>query len=97
MQTELDASHPGEVQLLAVNGQAFASGMATMAALGNLPILQDTAAVDAWGLWAVTYRDVVILDADNQFAGVYNLTTNDLNEPANYDALRDLLVAEIAP
>ena len=85
------------MQLLAVNGANYAGGMATMAALGNLPILQDTAAVDAWGLWAVTYRDVVILDADNNFVGVYNLSSNDLNDTTNYDALRDLLIAEIAP
>lgn len=95
LQTELDATYPGQVQLLAVNEAGRESGMAAMAALGDLPILQDTPVVDAWNLWSVTYRDVVLLDQDNHFVGVYNLTTNNLSDPANYAALEAMIVSEL--
>ena len=35
---------------------------------------------------------MIILDAANYPVAVYNLTTNDLTVPANYDALKTLLV-----
>ena len=40
----------------------------------------------------LTYRDVIILDADNEVYAVFNLTDNDLDEKANRDALEALLV-----
>ncbi len=73
------------------------SGLPTMAALGDLPLLQDTLLVDAWGSWEVTYRDVVLLDEDNVEVGVFNLTVHDLNDPLNYQALSDLITAELGP
>lgn len=97
MQAEFDVSHPGQIDLLAVNGAAFGGGMATMSALGDLPVLQDTVTDDVWNTWAVTYRDVVVLDADNQVVGVYNLTANNLNVQANYDALKAMLEGAVAP
>ena len=62
-----------------------------------MPWLQDVPAVDVWSTWAVTYRDVIILDEDNVVVGVYNLTTNDLAVPANYAALRDMLISAATP
>lgn len=61
----------------------------------DLPLLQDTAAADAWTSWAVTYRDVVILDADNLKVDVYNLTAHNLGDPARYAELKARLVAAI--
>jgi len=68
-----------------------------MSALGDLPLLQDTVKDDVWTSWEVTYRDVVILDEDNHQVDVFNLTANDLNDPANYQALSDLITAELTP
>ena len=85
------------MQLLAVNETGHESGMPTMSALGDLPILQDTTTVDAWTLWEVTYRDVVILDADNHYVGTYNLTTHDLGNPTNYAELQSMIEAAITP
>ena len=45
-----------------------------------------------WDTWAPGYRDVMILDADNVHVDTYNLTTYDLSDPANYDALLQRLV-----
>jgi hypothetical protein len=71
--------------------------MATMAALGDLPLLQDTTTDDMWNAWAVTYRDVVLLDGTNRVIGVYNLTSNDLNTPANFSALQSQITAALPP
>jgi hypothetical protein len=58
----------------------------------DLPWLQDSIGTDVWGLWEVDYRDVIILDSDNQFYAVYNLSRNDLNVEANYQTLMALIL-----
>ncbi|RME20391.1 MAG: hypothetical protein D6798_20585 [Deltaproteobacteria bacterium] len=67
------------------------SGNDLIAEVSSLPWLQDTAEVDAWGLWDATWRDVYVLDGDNMVVGVINLTEHDLADDANKDALRALL------
>ena len=73
----------------------------------DLPLLQDTEAEDVWHVWAITYRDVVVLDQDNVQVGVFNLTGTSLAEATltqdvdgdgtmdttNYDYLKGLLIA----
>ena len=66
-----------------------------MSALGPLPILQDTADANVWTSWAVTWRDLVVLDGEGRKALVFNLTTNNLADPDNYATLEARLV-EIA-
>ena len=91
MQTEL-AAEGHDVQLFAINEIGF-SGMSGMAALGDIPVLQDTSEFFVWESWDVTFRDVVILDRANQKVGEFNLTTDSLSNPANYEALKALLIA----
>jgi hypothetical protein len=57
----------------------------------DLAWLQDTAAQHVWTAWRVVYRDVVILDANGVPVGVFNLTTHDLANVANRNALIALL------
>ena len=80
------------VTLFGVNGIGFESGNANFSDVRDIGLLQDTVAVDAWSQWDPVYRDVVILNADNQVVSVYNLTANDLAVPANYEALTQLLI-----
>jgi hypothetical protein len=82
---------PGVVAILGVNHKEGESGIPDMSAGRDLPLLQDTAQANVWGLWSVTYRDVVVLDAENRVVTVYNLTEHDLGQPANYDSLRAIL------
>jgi len=77
--------------LLGVNGAGYEATNASFVQGQTLPLLQDTAAVNVWGRWAVTYRDVVILNAENVKVGVYNLTEHDLSVESNRDALKALL------
>lgn len=59
----------------------------------DIPWLQDVPDEDVRTEWQATYRDVVILDRDNGRAAVYNLTEHDLSDPANYAALKSLLLS----
>jgi hypothetical protein len=93
MQQELASEHPElAIGLLGVNGDGHESGALLMADGRDIPLLQDTAAVDAWGAWSVTYRDVVILDADNQVFGVFNLTEHDLADATHYATLKQMML-----
>ena len=93
MQGELDATVPDlKIRLLGVNGAGHESGVASMIEGRTIPLLQDTVEADVWGLWAVTYRDVIILDRENVPVGVYNLTTHDLANMGDYEALKGMLL-----
>ena len=81
-----------EVRILGVNGIGRESGNAAMCTGRSIPWLQDVVGEDVYSSWAVTYRDVIILDAENRVTGIYNLTSNDLSVTANYDALKAMLI-----
>ena len=57
----------------------------------DLPFLEENDE-DIWKAWLVRYRDVVVLDENNEVIGVFNLTDNDLSEADNFETLRDGLV-----
>ncbi len=77
---------------MAVNAAGYSAGLDAMASEGDLPLLQDHPEVDAWGRWQVVLRDVVILGRDNERIDAYNLSEHDLEDPAHYAELRDLLI-----
>lgn len=98
MQKELNGDFPDKgIKLLGVNGAGFETGVPQMIAGRFLPLLQDTVDVDAWGQWAVTYRDVVILDRDNVPVGVFNLTDHDLAVMMEYETLKGMLLDAAEP
>ncbi len=68
------------------------SGADTLDTVGAIPGLEDSVDVNAWSSWDVAFRDVVILDASNQFYASYNLSTYSLAVPDNYTALKNLLL-----
>ncbi len=98
LQKELEAAYPVlRIQLLGVNayGQDAANEPTTQDR--ELPWLQDVDANhdglgDAAALWNPSYRDVYILDGDNVQVASFDVDWNDLQQPANYDALRELLI-----
>jgi len=93
MQKEIDAMGlPVEVRILGVNGMGLESGNATACDGRDIPWLQEVPLEPVWSDWAVTYRDVVILDERNVRVGVYNLTANNLGDPARYAELKAMLV-----
>jgi hypothetical protein len=84
------------IQILGVNAAGQESANALMSEGRVLPLLQDRSDVDAWGLWRVEYRDVVILDTQNRPVAVYNLTLHDLADTSDYAELKALLLEKAA-
>jgi hypothetical protein len=99
LQDELAADHPEiDAHILHVNAIGLGSGLTSLEAVTDLPILQDDTTADVWNQWGATWRDVYVLDGDNEVYAVYNLTSHDLADPTNYAALYDLFVdAAAAP
>ena len=92
MQAEIASEGwPIEVDILGVNEMGYESGNDGMSTGRVLPLLQDTASENAWADWDIEYRDVIILDGENVRRYTFNLTVNDLSDPANYAALKALL------
>ncbi|MCA9757297.1 MAG: hypothetical protein KDA27_15945 [Candidatus Eisenbacteria bacterium] len=93
MQTDIDSAYPdAEIYLLGVNerGQDGANEAATDGR--DIPWLQEEAESLIWSPWNVVYRDVIILDGNNEIVGVYNLTNNNLGVQENYDTLKSMIL-----
>ena len=93
MQRELEAANPQTtIRIVGVNTPSGMHGNAQMCAGRDLPWLQDTLSDEVWNAWEPTYRDVIIVDADNHPIDVFNLTEHDLQDPDEYAALKALLL-----
>lgn len=94
MQAELATEQPElQVDIVVVNYTGLESGNADLFAATLLPVVQDDATANVWASWGATWRDVYVLDRTNAVLAVYNLTTYDLSDPVNYQALQDIFVA----
>ena len=92
MQAEILAANPASrIRILAVNAEGYETGNLGFTDGRVLPLVQDAAAAAVWTNWAVTWRDVVILDDENRAVGVYNLTDHDLVLQPNYEDLLAIL------
>ena len=87
MQGEL----PAGISILGINQHGYDLGNESFCNGKDLPWLQDVADVDAWYLFDVEYRDVVVLDGENTIIAYYNLSLNDISKKEAYDELYDLL------
>jgi hypothetical protein len=66
MQQEISAMNPlREVQILGVNQIGRESGIGEMSEGRTIPLCQDEDSLKVWISWHVTYRDVFILDREN--------------------------------
>jgi hypothetical protein len=98
MQEEILAADPSApVSILGVNAVGQESDNALNCAGRTIPWLQDQANEDAWALWGVTWRDVYVLDGENRLVAIYNLTSKDLANPANYAELKALILSAVPP
>jgi Dockerin type I domain len=86
------------ITLSAVNELGQDAGNALIVANRDLTLLQDgdqnqNQQSDVWDeSWQVTWRDLVVLNGENEKAFVVNLTTFDLGNTANYQQLGRALV-----
>jgi hypothetical protein len=93
MQDDLSQRFPDfEFQILAVNERGHSTGIETAVKERTLPLLQDDMTQMVWENWAVTYRDVIVLDGENKVFGLLNLTDNSLAEAEHYATVEGLLL-----
>ena len=94
MQKDVDTLATAKpILIFGVNQDGHQSGNAAICQGRTLPWLQDVPAVNAWEMWHVTYRDVVVLDSDGKVFRIYNLSLpNDLGVQAKYDELKAILL-----
>ena len=99
MQQELQATYPIlRIRLLGINEPNQEAGNAGTTNGRDIPWLQDvdtnanSKADAAMDLWQMTFRDLVILDGQNQKVGVYNLSQHDLANSDNYGTLKQMLI-----
>lgn len=103
MQKDLDANYPSlDINLLGINSYDQQSGNTSATTGMDIPWLQDVDSngngiSDLWTSWAITPRDVVILDGANKQVGTYNLTVHDLEVTENYNTLRQMLINAATP
>jgi hypothetical protein len=95
MQGELRGTNTDlNIEILGVNQSAdSAYNYLAMATAPTLPWLQDTAEQNAATRWQARYRDVRILNGQNEVVSIYNLTDYDLSIPTQYNALKRLFIA----
>lgn len=101
MQNELRSEYPDmPIQIVGINEYGHESGNPLMTAGRTAPVLQDVDAnnngsSDVWhDIWDITFRDVKILNKQNEVVGTVNLTPPagyDLGEEINYDALKQII------
>ena len=97
MQADLDANNPNlPIQIFAINGIGYSSGVGNLTNIHTLPMLEDTSFAQVWSQWGAVYRDVMILDGNNEVSSVFNLTTyniSDVQNPSgNYATLKQLFI-----
>lgn len=93
MQRELDAMTTRRRIHLAGIADPISEGLTNLIATDRrIPLLQDTNTMNVKGSWGSELRDVVILDERALRVAVYNLTEHSLTDPANYAALRAMLL-----
>jgi len=87
MQAELG----DEAAILGVNAVGYEAYDEDFTAGFSIPWLQDTVEEEAWERWGAEWRDVWVLDADNQLQEIYSLNEHDLGVEADYQALLSLI------
>jgi len=82
--------HP--IHLLGVNGAGAESGVLDMTDGHMIPLIQDIEAGGMAEMWGARHFDLMILDRDGSIATTWHMTEHDLADPAEYAALKALLL-----
>tara|TARA_B110000037_G_C16745171_1_gene352916 strand:- start:93 stop:458 length:366 start_codon:yes stop_codon:yes gene_type:complete len=79
MQAELSSEYPMlDISILAINQIGAEAGIPQASQVGTLPIVNDDSNTQIWTNWTGIWRDVYIVDHQNEVVDVYNLTANNL-------------------
>jgi hypothetical protein len=91
MQYDFD-SQDIPAQIIGINESGYEEGNESVVEGRTLPWLQDTEEINAWELWEVGYRDVFIVDESGTLRYRFNLSSQDLRNPAHFQTLTQIIV-----
>ena len=98
MQTEINSTHPNlDIELFAINMIGTGAGTSYFSTSLNLPMVQDSSSLEIWDDWGALWRDVFILNENNELVLTYNLTQNNLSNSSNYNTLMQYFVDTASP
>ena len=93
MQNEISIEYPElPIKILSINQIGAESGVDSFNETHALPMVNDSATDEIWVQWESQWRDFYILNTQNELLEVYNLTQNNLNDPINYQELKQKLI-----
>ena len=93
MQAELAQAYPElDIKIFGINMSGTASGTASFGTNHTLPMVQDDFSLGIWSDWGAQWRDVYILNENNELVFVYNLTQYSLSDATNYDTLQQYFI-----
>ena len=84
-------SQGSSAQIVGINESGFELANETFTTDRDLPWLQDTEQTQLWDVWAVSYRDLYLVDGDGVLRDIYNLSSNDLRGEAATAELLSLI------
>jgi hypothetical protein len=82
--------------LIGVNAVGYDTYNDSFTSSADIPWLQDVPEVQAWGMWGAEWRDVVVLDSQGRYFGLFSLNEHDLGWEDDYEALVGMLVEAAA-
>ena len=87
MANQLENTHPNlDIEIFAINMPGF-GGATNLSSSIQLPMVQDSNSLGIWSDWGAVWRDVYILNENNELVMVYNLTQHNLGNSSNYNTL----------
>ena len=93
MQDEISSEYPElPIKILSINQIGAENGVESFNESHALPMVNDNANDEIWVQWESQWRDFYILNKQNELLEVYNLTQNNLNDPLNYQELKQKLI-----
>ena len=96
MQDELESNYPNlDIEIFAIN--MTGSSVTSLTSSQNLPVVQDDNSLQIWSTWGAVWRDVMILDQNNELVHTYNLTQYSLSNTSNYNDLMQLFIDTATP
>ena len=93
MQNEISSEYPElPIKILSINQIGAENGIESFNETHALPMVNDNTNDEIWVQWESQWRDFYILNKQNELLEVYNLTQHNLNDPLNYQELKQKLI-----
>ena len=93
MQNEIQNEYPElPITILSINQIGAENGVESFNNTHFLPMVHDNTSDEIWVHWESQWRDFYILNKQNELLEVYNLTQHNLNDPLNYQELKQKLI-----